>query len=471
MHNARRECLWLQLSFLLAFLTFVPCLTNAQEPNPQPPDNPQQQNPQPDKSTQDQPAVPLVGSAAIGPTPIDTQIHPAGQAIPWFGSTSPLRWGDFSVADFTYNYVNDRFQPFGNQPSEDLDLNILRTSLVFDHHFGKQELLLQYEPQLAVLRGKVAGNAGMDNEVTLGTTFQLTPRFTFVLKDAFVQMHARQLYPPNFLVVDQQGGNLIQINFLQNAGSYLMNAVTGVAAYQWTPRDTLSFASAFKYTHASVDKNLEYNVPIQTGDDFGESVAFTHRLTMRQSVGAVYTFELLHATDQVAVPGNTYFHTIAGFYAMQVSETWALRGEFGGNFAIYPNNVPTQGIIAGSASILKNFKNNAGYFAVAYSRGRTENNFITAHVGDLVQAVYSQHLSKHLSWNNGAGYFRETGADPRDTGKTFDTALDFEVIRNFFLSGSYAYLFQRASTPQLLSGQRYTAIFGLRWEPEVIHAH
>jgi hypothetical protein len=470
MQNAKRKQVSVQIT-VVAFLLLMRGLLSAQEPKPQQPDNSQQQSTQPDKNTEEQPPTPLVGPAAIGPTPIDTQVHPAGQAVPWFGSSSPLRWGDFSIANFTYDFVNDRFQPFGNEPNENVDLSILRTSLVFDHHFGKQELLLQYNPQLAVLNGKVAGNAGMDNEISLGTTFQVTPRFTFVLKDGFVQMHARELYPPNYLGVDPQGGNLFQLNFLQNAGSYLMNAITGVGVYQWTPRDTLSFASTVKYVHANVDNNFDYNVPVETGLDFGESLAFTHRLTVRQSVGVVYTFELLRATEQVAVPGNTYFHTIAGFYAMQVSGTWALRGEFGGTFATYPDNVPSRETMAGGVSIMKDFKNDVGYFALAYTRGRTENNFITANIGDLVQAVYSQHLSKRLVWNSGAGYYRETGAEPRANGKMLASALDLEFIPNFFLSGSYAYLFQRATTAELLSGQRYTAVLGLRWEPHPLQGH
>ena len=468
MQNARCQRSWLQL-IVATSLVFLPGLIGAQEPNPQQQDNPPQQNPQPDKTTQDVPPVAPVGPAATGPTPVDAQIHPAGKAVPWFGSASPLRWGDFSIAKFSYNYVNDRFQPFGGVPTQDIDLNILQTSIIFEHHFGKQHLLLQYNPQVAILNGKVAGNAGMDNEIALGTTFQLTPRFTFVVKDAFVQMHSRQLYPPDYLAVDQAGGNLIQNNFLQNAGSYLMNTVTGIGVYQWSPRNTLTFSSSYRYAHAAGDNNVN-NVLVQTGQDFAESVAFTRRLTLRQSIGVVYTLELLHLTQNVQFPGNTYFHTIEGYYAVQVTETWALRGELGGNFTSYPNDAPPLRTVAAGFSIVKNFKNDWGNFALGYTRGRTEDNFITARTGDLVQAVYSQHLFKRLVWNSGAGYYRETGADPRNTGKMLDTALDYEIAPNFFMSGQYAYLFQSASIPQLLSGRRNTIILGVRWEPRALLA-
>lgn len=469
MQNARRQ--HFLLSFIIvASLGCLPGMIEAQEPIPQQQENPPQQAPPTDKATQDEPPAPPTGPAATGPTPLDTQIHPAGQAVPWLGSSSPLRWGDFSIASFTYNFVVDHFQPFGGDPSEDLNLNIFRTTLVFEHYFGKQHLLLQYSPQLAILNGKVAGNAGMDNQVALGTTFLLTPRFTFVVKDAFIQMHARQLYPQDYLAVDALGGNVIQNNFLQNAGSYIANTITGIGIYQWTPRDTLTFSSSFKYAHAT-GNDPNNNALVQTGSDFAESVAYTRRLTMRQSIGALYTVELLHQTENVAIPGNSYFNTIVGFYAIQVAETWAVRGEFGGNFATYPNNTPPLKTLAGGVSIVKNFKNDLGNFALGYTRGVTENNFITARTGDLLQAVYSQHLFKRLVWNSGAGYYRQMGADPRDVGKLIHTALDFELIPNFFLSGQYAYLFQKATTPDLLSGERNTVVVGLRWEPHQLQAH
>jgi hypothetical protein len=468
MQNARRQHFWLQV-IVLALLGFLPTALVAQDPNQQQQGNPPPQNP---PTTQEEPPPPPAPAtpAATGPTPLDTQIHPAGQAVPWLGSSSPLRWGDFSISNFTYNFVVDHFQPFGGDPAEDMDLNIFRTSIVFEHYFGKQHLLLQYNPQLAILNGDVAGNAGMDNQIALGTTFLISPRFTFVVKDAFIQMNARQLYPEDYLAVDNLGGNVIQNNFLQNAGSYIANTITGIGVYQWTPRDTLTFSSSYKYAHATGDEPNN-NALVQTGSDFAESVAYTHRLTSRQSIGALYTLELLHQSENVAIPGNSYFNTVAGFYAIQVAEMWAVRGEFGGNFATYPDGTPPLKTLAGGVSIVKNFKNDMGNFALGYTRGVTENNFITAHTGDLLQAVYSQHLFKRLVWNSGAGYYRQMGADPRDVGKLVHTALDYEIIPNFFLSGQYAYLFQKADTPDLLSGERNTFILGLKWEPHQLQAH
>lgn len=471
MKNRKGELL--RAAILAGVAMLLPGMAMAQDPGQQQQQQQQQDPDQGNPPAQQPPApqqqdAPPPAALPPGPQPLDTQIHPAGQAVPWLGTTSPLRWGDLSIGSFTYNYVDDRFVSLAGGPTQQIDLNILRTSIVFQHYFGKQLLLLQYEPQVAVLNGKFAGNAGMDNEFALGTTFNITPRFSFVLKDGFAQMSSRELYPPAYLAVDGQNGNLIQSNFLQNAGSYLSNTVTGIGVYQLSQRDSLTFSSAYRYAHADGNNAVGQQIQlVQTGDDFANSVAYTHRLTLRQSVGATYTLEILHQSQNVDFPGNTFFNTVAGFYALQLSETWNLKGELGANFISYPNNVPPQHMLAGTVAFVKNFKNDLGNFAIGYTRGVTNNNFLTARTGDLLQATYSQHLMKRLIWNNGAGYYRQTGADPRSFGKLLSSALDFEFAPSFFVSAQYSYLFQEADVADLLSGRRNTAVFGIRWQPHL----
>jgi hypothetical protein len=466
MRRTKRKLIWFT-GILVGALSLSAATLRAQDP-PQQENPPQQQQQNPPIDTP--PQAPILEVSPTVNSPVDTTVHPPGRTVPWLGNQSPLRWGDFSIGSFSYNYVNDRFAPIGGLPSLDLNLNILRTSLVFNHYFGKQQILLQYTPQLAFLNGKLAGNAGMDNELGLGTTFQVTPRFMFILKDGFLQVHSRQLYPATDLAIDQAGGNVIQNNFLQNAGSYLANTVTGIGVYQVSLRDTVTFSSAYKYAHAVGDPALNNNVLIQTGHDFAETVAYTHRLTARQNVGALYTLELLHQAENVDVPGTTFFHTIAGFYAIQVTETWSVRAQLGFNFTNYPDATPPVNTATGGFSIVKNLKNDRGNFALSYTRGHTDNNFLGARVGDLAQAAFSQRFFRRLVWNAGAGYYRETGADPRNTGKTLDTGLGFEVIPNVFMSAQYDYLFQRASIPELLSGRRNTVVLGIKWEPHTNNA-
>jgi len=407
-------------------------------------------------------------AATIAPAgPVDTALHPAGKAVPWFGSTSPLQWGPLSIGNFTYQHVNDRFAPTGNQPEANIDLSIFRTSVVFDHFFyGKQRVVLQWEPQLAILNGKIAGNAGFDNDLVLGTTFQTSPRLTVTLKDAFADVHSRQLYPPGFLAVDQQAGNLIQNNFLQNAGSYTSNEVAAVISYLISPKTTLTDSPDYKYIHATNDQQVLF---LANGHQIANTVALTHALTERQSLGVVYTVELLRQNDAAGLPGSSYFHTAALYYANRISETWWVRGEFGVNLARYPRNIPPTNTFAGTFSIVKTFT--AGTVSLGYTRGRVNDNFLTDHIGDLVQAASTVHFTKRLAWNTGLGYYRETGSDPRNVGNTAATGLEFEVLRYVFVEGSYAHLFQKSNTLQLLSGTRNTVLVGIKWEPRPPVAH
>jgi hypothetical protein len=463
MGNSKNKRQRLSLMFLGSLLFSV--MVRAQDPPVQ--DDPQQAV----KNAPAQPeeAAPPPVPATIAPSgPVDAQIHPAGKAVPWFGSASPLHWGPFSIGNFTYQHVNDHFQPIGALPSEDVSLNILRTSLVFDHYlWGKQRLVLQWEPQLATLNGDVAGNAGFDNALVLGTTFQITPRLSVTLKDAFADVHARQLYPPGYLAVDEQAGNLIQNNFLQNAGSYWSNEVSVVVSYLLGPKTTLTVFPDYKYTNATNDKEVLY---LANGHQIADTVALTHALTQRQSVGGLYTFEVLRQNDAAGVPGNSYFHTAALFYANQLSATWWVRGEIGVNAARYPGLIPARNAVAGTLSVVKTFT--TGSFALGYTRGRINNNFLTTQIGDLVQAAYSQHLTRRLAWNTGLGYYRETGADPRNMGNTAGTGVELEILKNVFLHASYTHLFQKSNTPQLLSGTRNTVILGMKWEPHApLEAH
>ena len=428
--------------------------------DPQPSDQEQQQTRETGRVEPTQPADHPGPILPMPQGPVDMDIHPAGKAIPWLGSSSPLRWGSFSIGNFTYDHINDHFQPVGNVPSANLELSIMRTSIVFDRLFWKQRLVLQYEPQLAVLNGKFAGNAGMDNVLVLGTTFAVTPRLTIVVKDAFADVHSRQLYPQNFLAVDQQAGNLIQNNFLQNAGSYLTNEATGIISYLITPRTTLTVAPAYKYIHATNDQQVLY---VAKGNIFSDTVALTHALTERQSLGVTYALEYLRQDNAAGVPVNTYFHTVGLYYANRLAQSWWFRSEIGANFARYPDNIPPVDTVAGSLSIVKTFTQAS--VALGYSRGRIQDNFVTNHIGDLAQASYTQHLGKRLAWNSGAGYYRETGAEPRNQGNLPASGLDLEIHPNLFIVASYTHTFQKSSTPQLLSGIRNTFIVGMKWEP------
>jgi hypothetical protein len=407
-------------------------------------------------------AAPPPPSLTPNPTsPIDTQIHPTGKAIPWMGSTSPLRWGDFSVASFTLDYVNDNFRAEGSSETSTLNLAVFRTTIGFDRFFGKHHLVLQINPQVAILNGQLGGNAGLNNNFTLAFVFQLSPKLTLTLKNGFDQVQSRQLFPMDVLNVDDQGGNALANEFLQNAGSYWRDSVSAAFNYTITPRLLLTVAPSYSYAQTT-DNQENY---IADGHTIANSVALTYALTPRQNIGAMQSTQLLRA---VGVPNaaNTYFNTAGVFYGYQIAKTWWVQARIGLDAASYPNNYPSVQTVGGGGSLIKGFSN--GTLAVTYSRGQMEENFISAAISDRVDVTYGLRITKRFGWYNGAGYYRDTGVPPQNKGEYVTSKLQYMLPKGFSLFANYAYIDQQAGTGQLLSGITHTLSAGIAWLPTMV---
>jgi hypothetical protein len=391
-------------------------------------------------------------------SPIDTEIHSAGRAVPWMGSTSPLRWGDFSVAAFTLNYVNDNFRPEGSTDTSTLNLAVFRTTIGFDRFFGRQHLVIQINPQVAILNGQLGANAGLNNNFTLAFVFQLTPKLTMTLKNGFDLVHSRQLFPMDVLNVDALAGNALANDFLQNAGSFWRDSVSAAFNYSITPRLLLTVAPSYSYAQTT-DTQENY---IANGSTIANSVALTYALTPRQNIGVLQTTQLLRA---VGVPNasNTYFNTLGVFYGYQIAKTWWVQGRIGFDAASYPNNYPSELTVGGGGSLIKGFTNSN--LAVTYSRGQMEENFISAAISNRVDVTYGLQLTKRFGWYNGAGYYHDSGIQPQNKGEYVTSKLQYMLSKGFSLFANYTYIDQQAGTEQLLSGITHTFSAGIGWLP------
>jgi len=417
------------------------------DPNAQPP-----QGATPDQNADATPPSPA--------DPVNANIQPAGRAIPWVGTASPLRWGGFSITGFTLAQIRDDFQPIGDVPSDNLNLTIVRTGIAFDKWWHKQHLVFEYDPQLAVLNGHIASNAGLDNSLSLGTVFAISPRFSIIVTNVLTQMHSRSLYPADFLAADQTAGNVVQGAFLQNNGSYLMDQTTAAFNYRYSERLLVTFSPTYQYV-TETDKLSQGNY-IADGQTAGGSAALTYSLTPRQSIGPFYSVQFLAANN---VPGaaNSYFHTLALFYSYQVSKNWWLRTQVGSVIAVHGAGIPDQTSVAADVALVRKFAHS--FIAVDYGRGKVDQNFITPAIGERGDLGYTLNATRRITWTNGGGYYREIGADPRTKGNYASTKMTYALPHNFGMFATYTHTFQNSSTPQLLSGTRNSYFGGLSWAP------
>lgn len=410
----------------------------------------------PDQSTDAQPAAVLTPAY-----PVSTQIRPAGRTTPWLDSRNPLHLGPISLASLDFVSVYDQFYPSVGGASDIERLNLLRANVVFDKMFAKNRIFLQFTPVLANLNGHTHGNTGLDNTVTLGTALALTPRLNLTLRNELGITKTRQLFPNDLLLVDQQNGGVVQGYFLEFNGTHVQDSFTTVFDYKLAPRWLLTIAPGYTYSD-TYNPTEEFRI-----SDSVNTVSVTYQLSPRINVGALETVEFLHPIAPVA--SNGLFETSSLFYSEQIAPTLWFTARVGGESAKYPGFGGTTWATSGSASLVKVFSR--GQIAGAYYRGSTLTNFITNRQTDHADLSYTYRIFPQFAWTGGIGYFRTTGAEPRDSGKYGLTTLQYMLRGGLSLYGTYTRRNQRSTNQLLISGDRNTFAVGLRWEPGAAALH
>jgi hypothetical protein len=410
--------------------------------------------------TQDDPNA--AANAPTGPpNPYD-----AGTGLPLVGRTSsPLRWGDFSISSFEYIGIHDEFDPAAQTGALVTNLSILRTGLMFDHYIRrtKNRIVLQYLPQMAITNGQIHGNAGTNNSLSLSMRFDLTPRLNVTVQDTFLQVRSNPLLPENFLAADRRGGGLVQNNFLDTNGSFLSDTASATFQYGLSPRTTITFIPLYRYAQAT-DNRATYNADGQTYAGF---VSVGHALSPHRTIGVTESYQYLRE-NTATVPESAKFNTVGFFYSEQLARSLWITGNLGAEHESF-SDIPRAnhwGMAAGF-SLVNNISRKIA-LALAYTRGITFNNYISLRKADRIDASIGFIPTSRISWSGSLGYLRELGADPRTNGKYAASELDYRFFGHFSLFTTYAYTFQKSSTLQLFEGQRKTLAFGLRWRPAPI---
>jgi len=405
------------------------------------------------------------------PAPVDPyagQIKQVGTGLPLLGTSStPLRWGSFSIPSFEYIGLHDSFIPAGGVAIPWTNINILRTSIMFDHYIKKNRIVLQYLPQMAVFDGQVHANAGANNAVSFGMSFDLTPRLNLTIQNIFTQIHSNQLIPERYLAADAFAGAAVQNNFLDVNGSFIADTVSGTLQYRLSPRLSMTVSPLFRYAKATSNQATY----IADGNTYQGIATLGYALSPRRNIGFIESYQLLEqAAGQIHTSAR--FNTTGGYYSEQLARSLWVTANVGAEHQVYSDlpGAAHWGLSAGG-SLVESF-NQAVALTVAFTRGITfNNNYLTTRKADRVDATLGLHLFSRLVFNPGGGYYRELGGDPRTSGKYAAGSLDYKLSTNFTAFSTYSYSFQGSSTPQLLSGLRRTLVWGLRWQPPQLLPH
>jgi hypothetical protein len=400
----------------------------------------------------------------VGPVnPYAGELKEAGTGLPLFGtSTTPLRWGDFSIGGFDFMGMHNSFDPVSaGTTGFDGTVSILRTSLVFDRNLFKNRVVLQYLPQMAIVGGQIHANAGSNNTVSFGTRFSLSPRMSITLQNNLLQVHSNLLIPENYLSTSTYSGAAVQNNFLDTNGGFLADSVTSTFRYDFDQRTSVAVSPIYRY---STTTNGKSNFQA-SGQSYGGSVALSHALSPHRIIGVADSYQFLQQSGTKAA--STRYNTISVTYSQQLTPGWWVTGNAGAGHQNYSDQPANGGWgLTSGGSIVGRISQRIST-GLAYNRGVAfDTNYVSTRLSERVDLSVDVHGAR-FTWKNGGGYFRELGSDPRTSGKYARTGFEYNFYHSFFWFADFAHSFQNSNTPQLLSGTLNLVSFGLRWRPPV----
>jgi len=399
------------------------------------------------------------------PNPYAGSIKDVGTGLPLLGTSStPLRWGSFSIYTIEAIGFHDDFVPPGATMATTTDLALFRLGLMFDHYVlhHKSRIVLQYLPQLLVGDGDVRANGSSSNNVTLGTKFELTPRLSLTVDDNFTEIYGNSLIPQNYLAVNSQVGALAQNYFLNVSGNFLADTADATFEYDITPRTNIIFSPSFRYMQSSEPvSNYSANGEAYTG-----TISVGHALTPHRTVGLTASYQYLTETIG-SVPQNASYETVGGYYSEQLARTLWVTANAGATDQHYALLAQPGGWgLSAGAGLTKAFSTRAS-LGLAYSRGTAFTNYVTRERADRVDLSFGVTLTSRIVWNMDGGYYRELGPSPT-IGRYATTGLVYRFYGSFSFFTNFAYTSQSPGTQQLLPGDERALVYGLRWSPRWI---
>jgi hypothetical protein len=330
--------------------------------------------------------------------------------------------------------------------------------LIFNKEFKKSDLVVQYQPHVAVLNGKVAVNY-LNQAANLDTYFVLTPHWTMGVFDHVTYLKNDGLAGTVFSDADAATATSIQNTFFDNAATWLFNSVGAGFTYAFSGRTILTISPNVAYSRTS---GLAVANSQRSSLDYATSLELRHIVSARTSFVGNYTNKLSQFNG---LTPNTTFNTLEIGAYHQFTPTISVNILGGGT---QTNQAGRQKLwtATGSVSVFKTFVR--GSASLAYSRGDTLSGFVTNHLGDRIDLLGRYRVTRRLGANAGIGYDRELESELHISGKYVTGEVNYALTPTVSLFSDYVYKIQRGNSVQLFSGNRSFSSFGIRWDPTAI---
>jgi hypothetical protein len=451
MHSKRRICLnfWLTMVVVLA----LPSLMGAQESGQDTrKDKPVEQDASKNMANPDNaPATP------VGLAWANSYIDQIGTSGVLAGNREGIGWGSLYIPTAQLNGIVEDFGATSTQPSNVFTGAVLRGTVVYDHRLGSGRIAVQYEPSIAFAEGQVIKNFSNQN-TNLDVLVYSRPRWNVRFGDNFRYYYAQQSFGFPYFDVNPATAGSVTNSFLDGPSRWLSNTASFSVAYAISARSSITITPNYKYSESGVGANLE------RGTSYGGDVNWNYRLSERQSLGVVYSGQLIHEALPTSSATDTIYNTLAVTVGRQLSPTWFVRGALGATTSSMTLS-QRQWSGYGEFGLVKQFSQSS--LGINYSRGDTlSTGLISNQYADRIDLTYRNQMNQRLNWEAGGGYLRQSGSGGSSGWYASANAQFLLAPRaGLFATFEYAHKDQNVSTANLYSGNFDIFSFGLLWQP------
>lgn len=381
-----------------------------------------------------------------GQLPDGSQVRELGTANFLTSNFGLWHWGPLSMGSA------EIFQAYGFGSGNVSEvLTEMRSNMVAQHRFGRNNYTFQYSPTLTISNGQVIDNLS-NQDSSLDTFYLLTPRLGLALNDHFQIFDTNYLDGTSFFSADAVTSQSEQNAFLQSAtGSrYLTNSAGASLSYSLSATTHVSIAPTYTYSRVTGISN-----PLLS-NTYGASINLMHAVSATKSIGAYYGYETIHI-EQHGGPSVTPFDNAGITYSQQLTPTWGFTGSFGAFEEGLAGGSRWSG--SGNASTTKSFGKSS--VALAFFRGQGLAGVITNDTTNRVDLIYRYPLTRKMRVEVGTGYLTFTNV----RGLYNTVTVNWDVRPNMSWYASASYKDQHGDGNQIGSLTSNFIMIGLRWHP------
>jgi hypothetical protein len=393
---------------------------------------------------------------------LNTYFYQIGTAGLLAGNREGLHLGGLYIPTASATGVVDKFEGTKTSPGVEYDAAVLQTTVIYDHTLGQnRRFAIQYQPSIAFANGQVVRDFSNQN-TSIDLLLYTRPRWSVRFSDGFQYRYTQRAVGYPYLDVNPVTSGTVQNTFLDGPRRWLSDSAYVSVAYALSPRSSIGVSPGYVFSESGTGSNFAKGV------SYGGNVNWNYRTSERQTIGFVYSGQLIRETETSVATFDTIYQTFAGTWGRQLAASLFVQGA--GGLTTSTSSIASstrQWYFYGNLGAVKQIGRSA--IALTYSRSDTLfYGLISSQYADRVDLTYQARMSQRLSWSIGGGYLRQVQSGGV-AGWYTTSNVQFLLSPRAGLSATFDYSHKNQRlgnvVTNLFAGNRDVYTFGIRWAP------